>query len=168
MRVQKSETKDIPQIMRIIKQAQAYFKEQGIDQWQNGYPNEEVIANDIEKGDSYIFIRDGKTVATTVVSFEQENCYENIYEGKWTTHGDYGVIHRIAVDNASKGSGTAQEVIEFAEQMCRNRGVLCMRVDTHEENIPMQRVLAKNGYQYCGVIYLDYGAKRVAYEKLLG
>ena len=47
MEFRKSVKSDIPKIMNIIKQAQSYFKNQNIDQWQNGYPNENVINNDI-------------------------------------------------------------------------------------------------------------------------
>lgn len=39
MKFRKAAEKDINAIMNIINQAQNYFKEQGIDQWQNGYPN---------------------------------------------------------------------------------------------------------------------------------
>ena len=39
--------------MKIIREAQLYFKEQGIDQWQNNYPNEDVIKNDIKNNNSY-------------------------------------------------------------------------------------------------------------------
>ncbi|MDU2111026.1 MAG: hypothetical protein E7E92_00735, partial [Clostridiales bacterium] len=43
MEFRKSTKSDVTKIMEIVKQAQEYFKSQGIDQWQNGYPNEEVI-----------------------------------------------------------------------------------------------------------------------------
>lgn len=49
MEFRRSEVKDIHKIMMIIKQAQNYFKENNIDQWQNNYPNEEVINDDINK-----------------------------------------------------------------------------------------------------------------------
>ena len=67
MEFRKSVKSDIPEIMGIIKQAQDYFKEKNIDQWQNGYPNEEVINNDIENEESYVMIKDDKIVATTVI-----------------------------------------------------------------------------------------------------
>ena len=57
MEFRKSTKNDVPKIMNIVKQAQNYFKEQGIDQWQNNYPNEEVINGDIENGDSYVMLR---------------------------------------------------------------------------------------------------------------
>ena len=102
MEFRKSTKSDITKIMDIVKQAQAYFKEQNIDQWQNNYPNEEVINNDIENGESYVMLDNGNIIATTVISFTKETSYENILDGKWITNGDYGVIHRIAVDNTQK------------------------------------------------------------------
>lgn len=168
MEFRKSIKKDIPEIMRIIKQAQAYFKEKGIDQWQNNYPNEEVISNDIENEDSYVLIKNGEIVATTVASFKGEKNYHHIYDGKWLSNGDYGVIHRIAVDNDYKGLGLSHKIIKYVEELCINEGVYSIRVDTHEENIPMQNLLKKNGFQYCGVIFLEDGGKRVAFEKIIG
>ena len=31
----------------------------------------------------------------------------------------------------------------------------------------MQRMQAKNGFEYCGIIYLEDGAERIAFEKLV-
>lgn len=165
MEFRKSVKSDIPQIMSIVKQAQAYFKEQNIDQWQNGYPNEEVINNDIKNEDSYVIIKEDEIVATTVVSFDKESSYKNIIDGKWLTNGDYGVIHRVAVNNTYKGLGLSHKIIKYAEELCLEKGVHSIKVDTHEENIPMQNLLKKNGFEYCGVIYLEDGGKRVAFEK---
>lgn len=76
MEFRKSVKSDIPKIMSIIKQAQAYFKDQNIDQWQNGYPNEEVINNDIKNEESYVMIKDNEILATTVISFHKESSYK--------------------------------------------------------------------------------------------
>ena len=50
MNFRKSTKSDVSKIMEIVKQAQEYFKSQGIDQWQNNYPNDEVINNDKNNG----------------------------------------------------------------------------------------------------------------------
>lgn len=165
MEFRKSVSSDIPQIMNIINQAQAYFKDQNIDQWQNGYPNEEVINNDIKNEESYVMIKENKILATIVISFEKESSYKNIIDGKWLTDGEYGVIHRVAIDNSYKGLGLSHKVIQYAQNLCLKKGVYSIRVDTHEKNIPMQSVLKKNGFEYCGVIYLEDGGKRIAFEK---
>ena len=41
-----------------------------------------------------------------------------------------------------------------------------LRIDTHEDNLVMQHVLEKNGFTKCGIIYLESGDPRLAYEKL--
>ena len=38
---------DISRVIDIINQAKTYFKNNDIDQWQDGYPNEETIEKDI-------------------------------------------------------------------------------------------------------------------------
>lgn len=167
MDFRKSAKKDIDEIMEIIKQAQNYFKEQGINQWQNNYPNPEVINNDINNDESYVLIKDGKIVGTTVLSFNGEETYKGIHDGKWLNDDNYAVIHRIAVDNTYKGAGLSHKIIKYAEEICLKNDVHNIKVDTHEENIVMQNMLKKNGFKYCGVINLADGAERVAFQKII-
>lgn len=167
MEFRKSAETDINNIMKIIKQAQAYFKEQGIDQWQNNYPNVEAISGDIANNNSYVLLKDNNIVATAAVSFDGESTYDTIYEGEWITNNEYAVIHRIAVDNTYKGLGLSSQIIKNVEQLCLNKGLYSIKIDTHEENISMQKLLEKNKFQYCGIIYLEDRSKRIAFEKSL-
>lgn len=167
MKFQKAFEKDIKDIMNIIEQAQSYFKEQGINQWQDNYPNFETIKSDVDSGTSYILLKENNIIATAAVSFSGEKTYESIYDGKWLTNGAFAVIHRIAVDNNCKGLGIASEIIKNVEKLSLNKGIRSIKVDTHEENISMQNLLRKNGFSYCGVIYLEDRSKRIAFEKVL-
>lgn len=167
MEFRKAAETDINNIMNIIKQAQTYFKEQGINQWQNNYPNVETISNDIANKNSYMLLKDNNIVATAAVSFDGEKTYNSIYEGEWISNNEYAVIHRIAVDNTYKGLGLSSQIIKHVEELCLNKGVHSIKVDTHEENISMQKLLKKNKFQYCGIIYLEDGSKRIAFEKTL-
>lgn len=167
MKFRKAVETDIKYAMNIIKQAQSYFKEHGINQWQNNYPNIETIKNDINNGESYVLLKENNIVATVAVSFNGEKNYETIYEGNWLTSGEFVVIHRIAVDNSYKGLGLATEIIKNVEKLCLNNEVHSIKIDTHEENISMQNLLKKNGFKYCGIIYLEDKSKRIAFEKIL-
>lgn len=158
---------DINNIMNIIKQAQAYFKEKGINQWQDNYPRTETISSDIADKNSYVLIKDNNIVATASISFDGEKTYEFIYEGEWISNNEYAVIHRIAVDNTYKGLGLSSQIIKNVEQLCLNKGIYSIKVDTHEENIDMQKLLEKNKFKYCGIIYLEDRSKRIAFEKVL-
>lgn len=156
---------DIDNVMVVIKQAQDYFKEQGINQWQNNYPNSDTINNDIVNGHSYVLLKDDNIVATVAVSFDGESTYNNIYDGKWITNDKYAVIHRIAVDNTFKGLGLSSEIIKKVEELCVINNAHSIKVDTHRENLSMQKLLKKNKFEYCGIIYLLDGNERIAFEK---
>lgn len=167
MEFRKSVKTDADRIMEIIKQAQEHFKEQGIDQWQNNYPNKEVINNDIDNGESYVLLKDNEIVATTVASFNKEPTYKTIYEGEWITNDKYVVVHRVAVDNKYKGLGLSHQIFKHVEQLCLDKGVNSFKVDTHTDNKVMQNLLKKNGFKYCGIIYVEDGSERVAFEKVI-
>lgn len=158
---------DIDNIMSIIKQAQAYFKVQGIDQWQNNYPNDETISKDIANEYGYVLVIDGKIVGTTAVSFDGEKTYDRIYNGQWLSDRSYAVIHRMAVDEDFKGQGLSSLMVKKIEALSLENKIHSIKVDTHEKNLPMQRTLQKNGFQYCGIIYLEDKSKRIAFEKLI-
>lgn len=156
--------------MSIVKDAQEYLRSQGLDQWQNGYPNVEQIELDIAENESYVvYTNEGEIVGTTVLCTRGEKTYDVIEDGQWLTPEDsvYGVIHRLAVKKESRGSGVAKFIFKTCEEMLVNDGIRSMRIDTHEGNKGMQKLISDMGYQYCGVIYLESGDKRLAYEKVL-
>ena len=53
---------EIESVMEIIYAAQKYFRDNGIDQWQDGYPNEETILNDFENNEVIGAYCDGKLI----------------------------------------------------------------------------------------------------------
>lgn len=154
-------------ILSIIQDAQTYLKTQGIDQWQNNYPNIETINRDIQDNNSYILMEDNVIVGTTALIFGIDPTYNVIHKGRWITNGAYAVIHRIAINLDYHGLGLGTEIIKHAESVCRNKDINSIRVDTHKENKVMQTVLIKNGFVYCGIIYLADGNERMAFEKVL-
>lgn len=169
MKLQVTSIADIPTIMEIVGEAQLYLAKLGIDQWQDGYPTEEQIRLDIKNKDSYVIVDDtGRIMATTVFTTKTEATYKAI-EGKWLTSEEtkYGVIHRLAVSDSFRGSGIAKFIFDTCENKLREMGINSMRIDTHEENKGMQHLLKQLGYHYCGVIYIEDGAKRLAFEKLI-
>lgn len=167
MNFRMAKNEDIKDIMKIVKKAQNYLKDQGIDQWQNNYPNEVVIQNDIDNNEFYVLTENNSIIGIAALSFKVEETYNKIYEGKWITDNEYGVIHRMAVDMDKKRSGLGSILLKEIEKICRNKDILSMKIDTHRMNKSMRSFLEKNGFEYCGIIYLKDGNERVAFEKVL-
>lgn len=168
MNIRKSEKNDLLGIMELIHQAQRYFKSQNIDQWQDGYPNEEAILNDIQKRSSYVLVDEDQIVGTMYYAIEPDKNYA-IIDGQWLTNDQpYAVIHRIVVDENYKGKSLAKQLFNYVIDDCQAKDVQSIRIDTHHDNLSMQRFLKKNGFEACGDIrLLDSQALRIAFEKLL-
>lgn len=155
------------QAFALIQQAQAYFRAQGIPQWQNGYPTLESVRADIACGGSYVLLQDGAVVGTAALLFADEPAYAHICRGRWRMEPPYAVIHRIAVADTCKGRGLAARMLRGMEAVCAQRQVRGLRADTHRDNASMRRFLSRSGFLECGVVYLADGGARVAYEKPL-
>lgn len=95
MELRKSRKDDLKYIIEIINEAKEFLKESKIDQWQQGYPNEEVILRDIENQHSYVLEDNNKIIGTVALSFDKEKTYDLIYDGKWISNNEYAVIHRM-------------------------------------------------------------------------
>ena len=166
--IRKASSFDMAAIMDIYSQARVYMKKQGNpDQWGDGYPPEGLISNDIAEGKCYVCESDGELGAVFYFAIENDPCYDIIEEGTWRNDRPYGVVHRIAVGELMHGQGIAGRCIAYAVNECRNKGIFDLRMDTHEDNIPMQHFLAKNDFRKCGIVYMEDGSRRLAYHRIM-
>ncbi|MCF3110932.1 GNAT family N-acetyltransferase [Niabella sp. CC-SYL272] len=167
MELRKATAADAAGIWQLLQQAIEKRKQEGSAQWQDGYPNPEIVAKDIEKGYGYVCTDTaGAIVGYTALIFDGEPAYEAL-EGEWLTARPYGVIHRLATatgQNAIKGLGT--RIMQAVERICRQQGIFSIKADTNFDNTGMLRVFEKLGYTYCGEVYFR-GAARKAFEKRL-
>ena len=167
LRFRKGAECDLERIMELVADAQNWFRGQGVDQWQDGYPTREIILSDIVGGENYIVEHNGVVVATCVISFAGEPTYNEIKGKGWLNGNRYAVVHRIAVADEFRRKGIAKEILHYAEELSVGQGVADIRIDTHRDNVAMRSLLKKLGYTHCGRITLTSGAFREAYHKEL-
>lgn len=169
MIIRLSEEKDTDSLLSIFDEARKTIAALGIDQWQNGYPSCDIIENDIKDRISYTVTSNGTPIATFVMLNSGEKTYDRIYGGKWLSGSSdsYIAIHRVAILVSKRGTGISGEIIKHAESYAKALGRQSLRIDTHHGNLPMRKMLEKNGFSACGTIYLENGEKRIAYEKLI-
>ena len=167
LRFRKGVKQDLERVMELVADAQNWFREQEIDQWQDGYPTRELILSDILGDNNYIVEYNGVTVATAVISFAGEPTYSEIKGRGWLNDNPYAVVHRIAVSDKHRRKGIAKEILHFTEELCAKQGISDIRIDTHCDNKAMRALLKKMGYTHCGRITLTSGAYREAYQKEL-
>lgn len=167
MKMRRAEERDIPAIGALYDQARKALRAAGVDQWQDGYPNQEDAARDIAAGTGYVLEEAGRVIGTACLGFGREPTYDEIWDGGWQGEGEYGYLHRVAVAEEVKGRGAAGLFFEELKRQARARGVKVLRGDTHPDNRAMQRVMAKNGLAHRGTIRVEDGGLRMAFEALL-
>lgn len=152
--------KDLPEIMPIYDIARDFMRSTSNEgQWINGYPTEKFITEEIEAGHSFICENSaGEIVGTFCFIIGEDPTYLKIYDGQWLNDELYGTVHRIA--SSGKEKGVAKACFEWCFTQCPN-----IRVDTHRNNIVMQKILGSLGFHYCGIIYVSDGSERLAYQK---
>ena len=164
MRIRNTTIEDLPRVMEIYAGARAFMAASGNpNQWgPTNWPPEALIRQDIARKKGFVCVDKGDTVvASFFYDFGEdiEPTYRRIEDGSWGDDRPYGVVHRIAVDGSRKGIGAF--CINWAYEQCGH-----LRIDTHGDNVVMQGLLRKLGFQKRGIIYVeedDY--PRFAYEK---
>lgn len=160
MLIRKTKPCDIQEISEIYCNAKKYMRENGNPtQWKDSYPNAESATLDMEEGIGYVCVDNGEIVAVFAFCVGNEKTYDKIYDGEWLNGEPYAYIHRIAVKKHGVG------IVDFCFKECfKKYGNL--KIDTHENNIPMQKVLLRNGFRLCGKILLENGEERLAFQKI--
>lgn len=177
-KIRKATARDLDAIMAVIEEARGTIAQLGINQWQDGYPTRQIIEADINAGVSFCVenVDTGEIISTFGVFENGEVLYDRIFDGEWRTGdslsvlaGDvcYTAIHRVAISVKARGSGLSGAIINFVTDLAREKKKSSLRIDTHEGNVVMRRMLEKNGFCHCGTILLENGDPRVAYEKLI-
>lgn len=161
MEIRLTSLEELNTVMAIYDHARQYMRLNGNhNQWVDGYPSIELITKDIEEKRSYVCVDGDRIEGVFCYTIGIDPTYLRIQEGEWLDDRTYGVVHRIA--SASHKKGVASFCLDWCFDQSQN-----IRIDTHEDNSVMHNLLLKNGYKRCGIIYLESGAPRVAYQKIV-
>ena len=148
------------EIQEIYAIARAFMIQNGNPrQWADYYPPQELTRTDIARGNCYLCIRDGR-IQGVCAALPEEDPYYKVIDGKWLNEDPYCAVHRVA--SRMEVPGVAGEMLDWALERWGN-----LRIDTHDDNLPMQRLLAKKGFTLCGRFIFEDGMSRLAYQKVL-
>jgi len=159
MYIRQAEKQDLPAILSLYADARKFMAEQGNpSQWGGGYPSPALINADLILKRNYVCEEDGEILAVFVYATGEEPTYREI-DGAWLNDAPYGFVHRIA---SKGGRGAGMFSLSWCLVQCGN-----LRIDTHADNVPMQNLLKKMGFRQCGIIHLQNGDLRIAFQKTL-
>ena len=156
--IRKAAAEDLPCILPIYDYARSFMVKNGNPtQWQHS-PTTETLKNDIRLGNLYVVENNGHIIGVFALIFGEDPTYR-VIEGSWLDESPYGTIHRVA--SAEGAHGVFAAALAFALEKSNH-----LRIDTHRDNLQMQHLILKHGFQYCGVIHVADGSPRLAYERV--
>lgn len=166
MKIRYASDSDLLQILPIYENARAFMASYGnAGQWGEGYPQKELLEQDIRQKRLYVCEEEGKITAVFMFFIGEEPTYRRIENGSWPNDRPYGTVHRLA--SAGLIPHMADFIFDWCCEQCRKNNA-DLRGDTHEKNHPMLNAFARNGFARCGIIYVRDGSSRIAWQKEVG
>lgn len=157
--VRKAALSDLPRLLEIYAHARRFMAENGNPtQWKNEYPWADMLVENIRKGNQYALLDNSRVCGSFVFLIGPDPTYEYIEDGVWRSDAQYGTIHRLASDGTG---GIFAATLRFCRGLCPH-----IRVDTHRDNHPMRHLAEKHGFHRCGIIYVEDGTPRIAFDLL--
>ncbi len=157
MEIRKADFDDLEEILKIYDGARKFMCEKGNPtQWAGGYPYIDVIEDDIKAGQLYVVEENGELYGVFAFIKGDDPDYAKI-DGAWLNSLPYATIHRVA--SAGKRGGMVAECVKYCLNESDN-----LKIDTHENNIPMQKSLERLGFVHCGKVYIERAGERIAYQ----
>ena len=152
MNIRKAKTNELNQIMGVYHSCVKGMIDLGIDQWDESYPNREVIEKDIEIGDYYVGIINDEIVSGIKIDTKQDPTYLAI---DWQDKtNNFMVVHRLCAKTSVWSKGVGKQMMEFAENLALENKHISMRLDTYTNNPKAIAFYKRIGYKQLGHINL--------------
>ncbi|WP_105618014.1 GNAT family N-acetyltransferase [Vallitalea okinawensis] len=166
MNIVKAKMEDSTYILSLIKQCVEVMNRRGNDQWDEYYPNMDVINDDIESGDLYILKDNHHIQGIITLNDKQEKEYLDI---QWEySEGRQLIVHRLAISPNYQGRGLGDKLMQFAEEKARELGYDSIRLDTYVKNKKAIYFYEARDYIKRGNLYFSHRKDPfIAFEKKL-
>lgn len=157
MNIRLAMPKDLDELETIYEKARQFMHTHGNpNQWNDGHPNRNDLSADIQAQQLYVIESDQGIEGGFVYYQGEDPTYKKI-DGAWLNEDPYAVLHKVVSANKTKNIGDA--ILQYGIHRFPN-----VKIDTHADNIPMQKCILRNGFLPTGIIYLENGDPRNAYQ----
>lgn len=148
MEIRKAELKDLNIIIDIFKSAIDTMNSNSIYQWDEIYPDNTILKQDIVSDQMYVGIIDDKIVSAVVVNNEFDEQYKN---GNWKYDNErFAVVHRLCVSPDYQNKKVGRNTMLMIEELLKKEGIQYIRLDAFSQNPYALRMYEALGYKKIG------------------
>ena len=166
MIIRKAEISDLENIMLMYKSCVAAMMTKGIDQWDESYPNTEIIMGDLIAQTYFVVIENDIIIAGINIDQNQDDTYLAL---DWKDkENQFLVVHRLAVKVEFWNDGIGKSLMLFTENLVIEKGLNSIRLDTYSGNPKAMEFYRRLGYRELGTIDLKPEKdKYYCFEKII-
>jgi len=155
---------DFKTVCEIFTDAILHMSELGIQQWDEIYPDQDMLFDDIRRHQMFVLTENNIPVSTVVLNEYQDEEYQAI---PWHyTDEKTAVVHRLCVSPSRQKAGLGKKTVLIAEQELIKQGYSSVRLDAFSQNPFALRLYESLGYTKVGEMHIRKGAF-YCYEKRL-
>ena len=166
MIIRKAHKIDLENIMKMYKSCVTGMLKNGIDQWDETYPNTEIISEDLNVGTYYVSEMDGVIIGGVNIDKNQDDTYLAL---DWEDKSDsFLVVHRLGVKEEFWNKKIGKYLMLFTENLVIEKGLKSIRLDTYSGNPKAMEFYRRLGYTELGTIDLKPEKdKYYCFEKII-
>ena len=153
---------EVDYINNMFNTAKAKGRIDGTSDWDEDYPNREIIEEDIKNQDLYILEDQGKMIASISI-VEKEP--EEINDLGWERVRSCFLV-RLCVAPEYQGKGIGEQMMKSISIIAQEKGYKATHHLAAEVNKSANRLYKRMGYKNLGLIHA-YDTDFIAYEKVL-
>ena len=122
-----TDIQDIEEILILKEKINLDLLNQGMTQWNNGYPNREVFENDILLNSQYKMLNEaGHIIGIGSVNNVQ---HQTFAEANWTDKSNnFFLIYRLGIDPDYQNQGLAGKMMDFLEDVAISKNATSIRL----------------------------------------
>jgi len=152
MIIRKANKSDLDNIMLMYKSCVKGMLANNIDQWDETYPNDGVIMEDLIAQTYFVAIENTIIIAGINIDQNQDDTYLAL---DWKDKkNQFLVVHRLAVKEEFWNDGIGKSLMLFAENLVIEKGLNSIRLDTYSGNPKAMEFYRRLGYIELGTIDL--------------
>jgi len=152
--IREASTADVEPVIDLVCACIARMRSQGIDQWDDVYPDRGTIEGDIHAGNAVVAIADQTLAGFAVLNEHQEVEYGKV---PWSFTSRAAVIHRMMVAPSIEGRGIARALMTFLERCATLSGYASIRLDAFVNNARAVRFYERCDYRRAGQVRFRKG-----------
>lgn len=145
---QRAELSDLQEVVELFQRAIENMNQNNIPQWDELYPNEKILRDDIEKSQMFVGRSAGRIISVYVLSSEYDEEYNH---ADWQyPDASFLVLHRLCVHPDFQNKGIARRTMEQVEKQAGDSGAETIRLDAFSDNPYALRLYKGLGYHKTG------------------